>query len=279
MATRSDPQPPFSPELLADLHADNLPPEDSAKLWPVVDQDPAARRYLNSLDEVNAALRALAGSDRAPEPMPAEVAARLASFVDELEDSAETTDPEGSVHRLPATARPKSGTASESGAAPEHYIAEPERPDAPISLDERRGRRLRWLAAAAAAVVLLAGAGFAVQLLRNASNTPGVPIAQPPTPTSASVDNDVFPASVALASLGRFDVTGALADRDTLSSCVAAAGFGQRKILGSTDMQYKGAAAVLILLSGPDGRKITALVVGTGCTAADAQMRNVTDIG
>ncbi|MEV6274793.1 hypothetical protein [Nocardia sp. NPDC051832] len=244
MATRSDPQPPFSPELLADLHADNLAPEESAALWPVVRADPAARTYLNSLDEVNAALRALAGSDRPAEPMPADVATRMASFVADLEPA---------------------------------ELAEAERPDAPISLAERRGRRLRWIAAAAASVVLLTGAGFAIQLFRDAGTTPGTPIAQPPTPTP--VEDDVFPASVALAALGRFDVTGALAGRDTLAACVAANGLGERKILGSTDMQYKGAEAVLILLSGPDGRKITALVVGTGCSAGDPQLKNVTDIG
>ncbi|WP_194816611.1 hypothetical protein [Nocardia sp. XZ_19_385] len=246
MATRSDPQPPFSPELLADLHADNLTPEVSAELWPVVRKDPEARSYLNSLDEVNAALRALAGSDRAPEPMPADVAARLESFAEELESAEEPAAPA-------------------------------ERPDAPISLAERRGRRLRWLAAAAAGVVLLTGAGFAIQLFRDAATTPGTPTAQPPT--SAPVDDDVFPASVALAALGRFEVTGALADRPTLSACVAAAGLGDRKLLGSTDMRFKGAEAVLILLSGPDGRKITALVVGTNCTPGDPQVKNVTDIG
>ncbi|MEV0249770.1 hypothetical protein AB0H76_24420 [Nocardia sp. NPDC050712] len=268
MATRSDPQPPFSPELLADLHADNLAPEVSAELWPVVRKDPEARSYLNSLDEVNAALQALASADRAPEPMPAEVAARLESFLDGLEIA---ESPEATVHR-PAfgATRPESGSAAAHSAT--------ERPDAPISLAERRGKRLRWLAAAAAAVVLLTGAGVVVQLVRTA-DTPGIPTALPPTPSPNATGDGTFPAGVALAALGRFDVTGALAGRDTLTACVGAAGLGERKILGSTDMRYRDADAVLILLSGPDGVKITALVVGPGCTPDDPQVKNITDIG
>ncbi|MFC9893262.1 hypothetical protein ACFVMC_06190 [Nocardia sp. NPDC127579] len=269
MASRSDPQPPFSPELLADLHADNLAPEVSAELWPVVRADPQARAYLDSLDEVNNALRALA--DREPEPMPGDVSARLDSFLAGLDDAM----PEATVHR------PLFGAPSpESGSATAHSATE--RPDAPISLAdrrERRDRRLRWLAAAAAAVVLLTGAGITVQIYRETTTTPGTPTALPPTPPTPDVDDDTIPAAFALGAIGRFDVTGTLATRDSLNACVAAAGLGDRKLLGSTDMRYKGADAVLILLSGADGRKITALVVGTTCTPDDPQVKNVTDIG
>ncbi|MEU8895237.1 hypothetical protein AB0C65_05245 [Nocardia sp. NPDC048505] len=257
MATRSDPQPPFSPELLADLHGDGLAPEAAAELWPRVREDPQAQSYLNSLDEVNAALRALAAGDRPAPPMPADVAARLESFVDALEPG---TPPEATAHH------PDFGAAPPESSTP-----------GPISLADHRRKRLRWLAAAAAAVVLLTGAGFAIQLFRDADGAPGVPTAQPPTPGPTTEES--IPATVALAALGRFEATGDLASRDTLGACVEGAGLGARKILGSTDMTFAGVAAVLILLTGPDGQKITALVVGTACTPADPQVKDVRDIG
>ncbi|GGF91375.1 hypothetical protein GCM10007304_01680 [Rhodococcoides trifolii] len=58
----SDPAPPFSDELLADLHAGNLDPELAARLWPVVRADPASREVIESLDDV-VSLLAARGSD------------------------------------------------------------------------------------------------------------------------------------------------------------------------------------------------------------------------
>ncbi len=48
MGTRyTVPEPPFSADLLAELHADNLPPDVADKLWPVVLRDPEAVRILD----------------------------------------------------------------------------------------------------------------------------------------------------------------------------------------------------------------------------------------
>ncbi|WP_435592881.1 hypothetical protein [Nocardia sp. bgisy118] len=277
MATRSVPQPPFSPELLADLHADNVDPELGARLWPAVRADSDAVRYLRSLDEVTTRIRALRADERVVHPMPEDVCERLAAFVTELELDEEPTERVATIHRI--------GTAASwNGAAPGHDAAvgshsapmpSEERTDnlaAPVSLDERRGRRLRWLAAAAAALAVIAGTAIGAQMLRVDEVTP---TAQP-TPSNGPL-GDLTP-TAALAALGRNDVTGPLGNRAALDRCVAATGI-DRAVLGSMNMKYQGKDAVLILLTGPTQNKVTALVVGPGCTTSDPQVKQVTDIG
>ena len=46
----SIPQPPYSADLLADLHADNVAPDVAAQLWPLVRKDPDAQAILATLD-------------------------------------------------------------------------------------------------------------------------------------------------------------------------------------------------------------------------------------
>lgn len=64
--------PPWSLDLIADLHAGVLPPEVAAQLRPRVEADPEAREILQALDATLADLQALP-----PIPMPADVAARI----------------------------------------------------------------------------------------------------------------------------------------------------------------------------------------------------------
>ena len=69
------PGPPWSVDVLADLHAGVLDPAESARLWPQVNADPQARAVLAALDEVKVGLGRLG---TAPvDPMPARYAARL----------------------------------------------------------------------------------------------------------------------------------------------------------------------------------------------------------
>src|SRR5437879_6512936 len=84
MAARSAPQPPFSTDLLADLHADNVAPDLSEQLWPHVRHDPDALRFLRSLDDVTAELHALGQDPAVLHPMPADVTARLDRLLDQL---------------------------------------------------------------------------------------------------------------------------------------------------------------------------------------------------
>ncbi|WP_431953700.1 hypothetical protein [Nocardia lijiangensis] len=310
MATRSVPQPPFSPELLADLHADNVDPELGAQLWPAVRADSDAVRYLRSLDEMTTRIRALRTDERVMHPMPEEVSERLAAFVAELELDEEPTERVTPIHRIEAAASmngaapgddvadaghtapadgdpsaPAAGShtasvveklsasAVKSPSAPSSSEEPTEKLATPVSLADRRGRRLRWLAAAAAVLAVIAGTGIGVQMLRGDG---AAPTAQP-TPTNGPIGDDLT-ATAALAALGRNDVTGPLGSRTALTRCVAATGM-DRAVLGSMNMKYQGKDAVLILLTGPDQSKITALVVGPGCTVGDPQVKNVTDIG
>ncbi|MGW5217515.1 hypothetical protein ACWEQA_06595 [Nocardia sp. NPDC004085] len=266
MATESVPEPPFTPEFLADLHAGNVMPQQRERLWPIVSRDQEAVRYLHALDEVSAELRALGRDERIVHAMPDDVAARLARFVDELEP------PDGAtVHGL--ASRRVIETTGEAD------VSE----STPVASDERRRGRLRWFAAAAAAIVAVVGAGVWVSTTRG-GDAPA-PTAQP---TTGNDDwGDDLTATVALGALGRHNVTGALAGSDALERCVRANGL-DRTILGSTDIRFQGGNAVLILLTGPQqpeitavGRppKITALVVGTGCGTGDPQRKALQDIG
>ncbi|WP_157171012.1 hypothetical protein [Nocardia araoensis] len=257
MATESVPQPPFTSELLADLHADNVTAARREQLWPIVSRDPEAMRYLHALDDVSAELRALGRDERIVHSMPEDVAARLARFVDELEP------PEGAtVHELPPPRVSESvGEADVSGSVP-------------VALEERRRGRLRWFAAAAAAIVAVAGAGVLASTLRSGDEP--APTAQPTTGNEDRGDD--LTATVALGALGRHNVTGPLAGPQALERCVRANGL-DRTILGSTDIRFQGGNAVLILLNGPHPPKITALVVGTGCDTGDPQRKALQDIG
>lgn len=64
--------PPWSVDLIADLHAGVLPPEVAAQLRPRVESDPAAMEILQALDATLEDLHALP-----PIPMPDHVAARI----------------------------------------------------------------------------------------------------------------------------------------------------------------------------------------------------------
>ncbi|MCX4096513.1 hypothetical protein [Nocardia sp. alder85J] len=90
MTARSVPQPPYSADLLADLHADNLAPDVSDRLWPLVRDDPEAERFLRSLDDVSHELHRLGADPLVLHPMPTRVATRLDRMLDAL---AAGTDP------------------------------------------------------------------------------------------------------------------------------------------------------------------------------------------
>ncbi|CCF66304.1 hypothetical protein [Nocardia cyriacigeorgica] len=262
MATRSVPQPPFSAELLADLHADNLSRELSEQLWPAVHGDPEAQRYLRSLDEVGAQLRALGRDDHIIHPMPEDLSAKLRQWAEELEPAESDQEPTARIsEQLPAP--PHDGHET-PGAATASVV----------SLDQRRRSRMRLLTAAAAVVAVIACAAIAISTVRQDDAV---------SPTAAPTTADLAPGedldtSVALGVLGRHEVRGPLADATELAGCVTAAGY-DRKVLGSSDITFRGADAVLILLAGTAPGKVTALVVEPGCTAGEPGVLAVTDIG
>ncbi|MFE5644124.1 hypothetical protein [Rhodococcus sp. NPDC056516] len=89
------PSPPFSEDLLADLHAGVLDPETSASLWPLVHADPAAHAFVRTLDDVTASLAALnlreASHDRIPNSLAEQINSALDLQSSHVEPPAETT--------------------------------------------------------------------------------------------------------------------------------------------------------------------------------------------
>lgn len=72
------PQPPYSADLLADLHAGVLDDDVAARLWPAVRRDPDAMTVIAALDSVGRRLRALGEAEDAGGPsIPPDVAARI----------------------------------------------------------------------------------------------------------------------------------------------------------------------------------------------------------
>ncbi|MEV6068259.1 hypothetical protein AB0L82_17030 [Nocardia sp. NPDC052001] len=291
------PRPPWSDELLADLHAGNVPADLSAQLWTEVRRDPAAMRYLRSLDQVNLRLRDLGRNDHLIHPMPDEITTRLERMIGDLA-ATDITDPGqiATVHRLPVPRQSTHPTPPSTAPMPmlngsavfdtgqldprELGDLTPEELDADeyesdtdsVRPDERFTRRQRWLSAAAAAAAVLAGGVVAFDAMHNRSAAPAA--AQP-------ADNQLpadFPPSMALAAMGRHDISGPLAHGSALSDCLTAAQLDNR-VLGSRSVSYGGQQAVLVLLAGPRAPQITAVVLGNGCTAANPQLLTSVDIG
>ncbi|MEV6363695.1 hypothetical protein [Nocardia asteroides] len=147
--------------------------------------------------------------------------------------------------------------------------------EAPVSLAQYRSRRRRlgWLAAAAATVAVLAGAGAVVSTLDTTDGTPtAAPIIEPDT------GGDELTTAAALSALGKREVSGPLGDEGALARCVQANGV-DRAVLGASNITYRGTDAVLVLVIGPKPPTITALVVGAGCTTGAPEQLALRDIG
>ncbi|WP_024801422.1 hypothetical protein [Nocardia sp. BMG51109] len=278
MAVHPVPRPPFSTDLLADLHADNVSPELSEQLWPQVRDDPESLRFLRSLDDVTVELQSLGQDSEILHPMPSEVGTRLDRLLDDLAhgNRPETPAPETPVPGDTAVPPLPPGDNGTPTTRPMAAVApDEEDPAELIRLDARRSRRLRWLTAAAAVIAIVVGALIGVDAVRGPDPAPR---ALPTTPAGAVELDDDLPAATLLSAIGRNEVTGPLAGPGALTGCVAAAGFN-RPVLGSMNVTYRGRPAVVIILTGPQPPKITALVVGTGCGPGNAQKLEMRDIG
>ena len=71
------PEPPYSEDLLADLHAGVLPESVSDRLWPLVRSDPQAMAVIDALDRVTDQLGALGRDHSVSTPIPADIADRI----------------------------------------------------------------------------------------------------------------------------------------------------------------------------------------------------------
>ncbi|NMN95338.1 hypothetical protein [Antrihabitans stalactiti] len=241
MSTRSGvPQPPFSTELIADLHADNLPPEVASELWPAVRRDADAMRTLQALDRVSDELRALGRDQTVATTIPRDVAERLDQILDL--PSKVSVRPLATLHELAS-----------------------------------RRRRVR-IGGAAAALVAAAAVIFAFVVLRAPEQNSPIQAQPTPQPTkTVDLGDDLTVASLRSV-IGRHDVPAPLVAN--LAGCLAANGLSTTQpVLGSAPVRFRGQDAVLLLVPGTPPPTIKAIVVGVGCKESDAAQLAVRQIG
>ncbi|MFC9515630.1 hypothetical protein ACFTSD_07880 [Nocardiaceae bacterium NPDC056970] len=244
--------PPFSTDLLADLHAGVLPDSVSERLWPLVRQDPEAVAVLDALDAVSARLAEVGRDHTVATPVPPEIAARINSALG-LDVPSSDADV---VSLSDATAK---------------------------------RRRVAWLGVAAASMAAAVAVVFALTGVdRSDSTAPEVvasATATPPGVAPARVElSGEMDRGQLLALVGDTDSaadgTGALARPDVRSACLSAIGVGTaRPVLGTRAVRFQGTDAVLLLVAGPTPPTLVALVVGTGCDATHPDLISRTEIG
>lgn len=243
--------PPFSTELLADLHAGVLPDDVSARLWPLVREDRAALDVIAALDAVSARLGEVGRDHSVGTPIPPEVAARIEASLRETDS----------------------------------------RPAAPVaSLEDARSRRRArtWIAVAVASTAAAIGVVFMFSAVdRGESTAPTVlatPTAGPAEPDIADLGSDLDGGTVLALMRGgqssRPADVGPLADPETRASCLQANGFDRATpVLGTRAVHFRESDAVLLLVAGPTPPALTALVVDKGCDAAHPGLLTRTVIG
>jgi hypothetical protein len=235
--------PPWSVDVLADLHAGVLDDDRAAELWPVVNADPDARAVLDALDATRADLASLA--DAPAPPMPAEFAARL--------DAALAAEAAAAFPEQRTTSAPRQAG---SGDAPVVDLAAARR---------RRTKRLGWtagvLTAAAAAVVAVT---VAIPSTSQQSGTPGV--AAPPPPSGPTVGSDGSGAQALVGKAVGVRDFGPLQTEDRLDTCIAAAGLDPKvRPEGIRPVNVGGKAGVMIILTTGKLAQFRLVAFGADC--------------
>src|SRR4051812_34562910 len=234
--------PPWSVDVLADLHAGVLDDARAAQLWPLVDADPEARAILDALDATQADLASLA--DAPAPPMPAEFAARLDAA---LAAEAAARFPE--QRTAPAPRQAGSGDAQVVDLA---------------AVRRRRNKRLGWaagvLTAAAAAVVAVTIA------IPGTSQQPGTPNVAAPPPSGPSVGNDGSGAQALIGKAVGVRDFGPLRTEDKLDACIAAAGLDPKvRPEGIRPVNVGGKAGVMIILTTGKLAQFRLVAFGADC--------------
>ncbi|WP_199428837.1 hypothetical protein [Qaidamihabitans albus] len=218
--------PPWSVDVLADLHAGVLDESEAAELWPRVNADPEARAIIDALEATTADL-SLLGTQPA-EPVPADVAARIdAALAEEQAPSG------GNVVSLDAARR-------------------------------RRNRRLGWgagLLTAAAAVVAGLVLGVPAQ-----DSVPGVaqPPAAVPSEAPLALSGDNLDA--AIGAVDRVRDFGPLGDQDRLDACLTASGVDiDRRPIGVRPVTIDGREAVVALYTTGELAQFRLVAVAPDC--------------
>lgn len=236
--TGAAPGPPWSVDVLADLHAGALDAKRSAALWAQVNRDPEAQAVLAALDSVKRDLDAL--GDAPVEPMPAHFAAQLDAAI--------------------AAEAAKTRPSAPSGVAPVVDMSEARR---------RRNRRMGWVAG----VMTAAAAAVAVTFVAlPGEQTNGTPQAgDAASPTSQEQPGDAPPLTLgdnpSISALQDHEDYGPFEDKATLNACLTDQGIDNPQVIGAREAMVDGTEGVAALLvGGEDNHKFRIVVVNPACT-------------
>ncbi len=237
--------PPWSVDVLADLHAGALDEREAAELWPRVNADPDARAIIEALESTKADLSGFAALD--VEPMPADVARRIDAALER----------ERQAQASPAQAQPP---AEGSGAV--------------VSLDAaraRRKKRLGWgagLLTAAAAVV-----AAALVVIPGTGDRNGSELAQPSQPSQSSDIGGTPPLAVdsgnpsaAVGQIVNVRDFGPLGGEQRLDACLEANGIDSAvQPVGFRPVTVDGDEAVVVLLTTGELGQFRLLALAPDC--------------
>lgn len=238
--------PPWSVDVLADLHAGALDAKQSAALWAQVNRDPEAQAVLAALDGVRRDLDAL--GDAPVEPMPAHFAAQL----------------DAAIAAEAAKTRPAQSVGPQQGMAPVVDMAEARR---------RRNRRMGW----AAGILTAAAAAVAVTFVAlPGSQTTGTPQAgdnAKKTSQTAPGDANEPPLAVTgtnappISDVQGHEDYGPLDSEEGLKTCLSDQGIDNAQVMGAREVTLDGAEGVAALLAGgEDGHRFRLVIVDPDCT-------------
>lgn len=239
--------PPWSVDVLADLHAGVLDAKQSSELWQQVNTDPQARAVLDALDGVKNDLDRL--GDAPVEPMPAQYATKL--------DAALQAEARSTSQSRPA----------QPGVAPVVDLAEARR---------KRGRRMAWgvgVLTAAAAAIAVAFVAFPQEETggspvagdnNNGETSQEAPGAQPPLALSG---DDL---SSAISGLSGKQDYGSLEDEQGLSDCLEKhdIDMDSLQVVGIRPVTLDGAEGVAaLLIPGEQDHRFRLVIVDPACSA------------
>ena len=266
---RPYPQPPYSDDLLADLHAGLLPAEvDEHVRAHLTDRD---RAILAALDQTMADLR------RAPiedVPIPDHVRAMTERTLAAISAEVASSRPAAAPFASAPAARP---TVSPARTAPA----------APTDLADRRRHRGQWIAGGAgllatAAIAAVVALSFSVWNTPNSDDQPAQ--AQPSTDAGISTSDAGANLSGAdrvamLSVFGRTDAA-PFGSIERLRRCTAANGVADDvPVVGSGPVTLSGRPAAVILLGSGVAGRFTALAVGLDCDTDRPSTISRTELG
>lgn len=258
--------PPWSVDLIADLHAGVLDPATAADLRPRLEADPEARAILAALDETQAELAALP-----PLRMPDHVASRIEAAIENEVRMAMAARPGAAPQAPPAPPQQQFHQPPQQGLAPVVDLA---------SARRRRNRTIGWSIGVVAGLAAATGLVFAAlptqqptqgtALPTSVSSSPGDPGQGPLALSSSDLDAKRIPPGVN----GRKEL-GPLTDNDKLKPCLAK--FKADSIpanpVAAREITLDGKPGVLMVLLTNKPGETRILVVSPDCST---QLKDVT---